>query len=122
MAVVRIEMIVLEVEHLTSATENMTAKGAEFAAWFEQHDYVPALAFPEDQTPPPPLTSKRVLTHVPRKLSGRSYRSRIKDVLWVRKDSRYRPSVEAWAEEQRAERAERALAATAKAMAPPLRE
>ena len=52
---------------------------------------------------PPPLTSERVLTQVPR---GQSSRSKTKDVLWVRRDSRYRPYVEAWAEEQRAERAE----------------
>ena len=61
-----------------------------------------ALVFPVDQMPPP-LTSERVLTQVPR---GQSSRSKTKDVLWVRRDSRYRPYVEAWAEEQRAERAE----------------
>jgi hypothetical protein len=38
MAVVRIEMIVLEVEHFTSTTVNLTARGAEFVAWFEKHD------------------------------------------------------------------------------------
>ena len=103
MASVRIEMIVLEVEHFTSPTVNLTARGAEFVAWFETHDYLPALVFPVDQMPPPPLTSERVLTQVPRGQTG----SKTKDVLWVRRDSRYRPSVEAWAEEQRAERAER---------------
>jgi hypothetical protein len=101
MTAVRIEMVVLEVEHFTSRTANLTAKGAEFKAWFDQHDYVPALVFPVHITPPPPLTSERVLTEIP---LGQHARSQIKDVLWVRRDSRYRSHVEAWAELHRAER------------------
>ena len=66
MTAVRIEIIVLEVEHFTSPTANFTTKGADFAAWFAQHDYVPAVVFPVDRMPPPPLTAKSVLTEIPR--------------------------------------------------------
>jgi hypothetical protein len=96
MTAVRIEIIVLEVEHFTSPTANFTTKGADFAAWFAQHDYVPAVVFPVDRMPPPPLTAKSVLTEIPRWGS----RSVVKDVLWVRRDSLYRPRVEAWADAQ----------------------
>jgi len=92
---VRIEMILLEVEHFITFTAEYNAKGKEFAAFFEREGYVPVVWFPMKWSPEAP----QLLHNISQGLTGAEksgQRSKTKDVLWVKADSPYLPRIKEW--------------------------